>query len=370
MHLLIPFAGSSDEGCQAVMRSLKLVNLQRVLSLFPFLYRDDGEATSFSPPHERAHARALTGIDKPPRLDDGRFPWATWYTLQKNQSEDRSGAWAFITPCHWDINSNHISMADPSTLALDEADSRALMAAMQPYFAGDGIRLCYDHAGRWLASGDVFRGLPTASLDRVVGQPLDIWMPETAQAKPLRRLQNEMQMLLYTHPVNDQRQARGLPVVNSFWISGTGRESAMLGAPLHAFSQSRFDPEAETQFIPAAPEDHWHDVMPETFSALQGLESLTVHIPQSLRDAALRQDWPAWGEAWKQIDATYCVDLLKSARVAGPPTPTRPLPQLTLCGERNAFTFQSIQYTALRRLSVRISRRLLRKPTYSVLIQL
>ena len=66
------------------------------------------------------------------------------------------------------------------------------------------------------------RVLPAASLDRVVGRTIDDWMPRTPQAGPLRRLQQEMQMLLYTLPLNDERQRGGLLPVNSFWLHGTG----------------------------------------------------------------------------------------------------------------------------------------------------
>lgn len=370
MHLLIPYASTGDPDCQALLPSLKLDNLRRLLALFPLLYVDDGSETSFSPPHERAHARALTGIDKPPRPDDGRFPWATWHMLQQAQHEDRTGAWAFITLCHWDVASNHISMRDPAELNIGEAESRALMAAMQPYFAEDGITLRYDSPGRWLASGEIFRGLLTASLDRVIGQPVDAWMPEAAQAKPLRRLQNEMQMLLYTHPVNDQRAASGLPAINTFWISGTGRESALLGAPLHSSLFSSFDHEAQTQYVPAAPEDHWHDPLPGSPDLPPTLEALTVHIPQGLREAARHHNWKAWADHWHEIDRTYCAQLLRVARDTETPTPTRPLPQLTLCGERHAITYQAVPYTPWGRFAKLIRARLHRHPLHILLEQL
>jgi hypothetical protein len=64
--------------------------------------------------------------------------------------------------------------------------------------------------------------LTPASLDRVVGRVIDGWMPRAGEAKALRRLQQEMQMLLYTHPVNEERARGGLLPVNSFWASGTG----------------------------------------------------------------------------------------------------------------------------------------------------
>jgi len=41
---------------------------------------------------------------------------------------------------------------------------------------------------------------------------------QSSAQRMIRRLQNEMQMLLYTHPLNE---ARDQPV-NSFWVSGCG----------------------------------------------------------------------------------------------------------------------------------------------------
>jgi hypothetical protein len=82
---------------------------------------------------------------------------------------------------------------------------------MKRYFEEDGITLHPLTNGTWLAFGEVFKDLPTASLERVAGTTIDPWMPQQEHAKHLRRLQNEMQMLLYTHAVNDSRSARGLP---------------------------------------------------------------------------------------------------------------------------------------------------------------
>jgi len=38
-----------------------------------------------------------------------------------------------------------------------------------------------------------------------------------------RTLLNEIQMLLFNHPINQQREARNLPMINSGWLWGGGR---------------------------------------------------------------------------------------------------------------------------------------------------
>ena len=290
--LLIPYAASTAEGCQQALQGLALPHLDRLLArLSPHTAQTDtGEETSFTPPHERALARAL-GLP----FDDGRTPWAAWHRHQQGQPA-HGQAWAFITPCQWHVSTDHITLRDPDSLGLDEAASRVLLAIVAPWFAEDGIALHYDQPTRWLASGALFDGLATASLERVLLRDVRPWMPEprAAQAaRTLHRLHSEMQMLLYTHAFTDERAARGLPVVNSFWVHGTG--------PLPT-------PAPTPTTVPT--------------------------VPTTLRDAALREDWRTWATAWAALDSGPVADLLRQSESGAPV-------QLTLCGERNAQGFHS-----------------------------
>ena len=290
--LLIPYAASTAEGCQQALQGLALPHLDRLLArLSPHTaLTDTGEETSFTPPHERALARAL-GLP----FDDGRTPWAAWHRHQQGQPA-HGQAWAFITPCQWHVSTDHITLRDPDSLGLDEAASRVLLAIVAPWFAEDGIALHYDQPTRWLASGALFDGLATASLERVLLRDVRPWMPEprAAQAaRTLHRLHSEMQMLLYTHAFNDERAARGLPVVNSFWVHGTGPLPTPAPTPTTAPTE-----------------------------------------PTTLRDAALREDWRTWATAWAALDSGPVADLLRQSESGAPV-------QLTLCGERNAQGFHS-----------------------------
>lgn len=301
MHLLIPFASCPSEDCSAALRALKLPQLQKLLARLSPLPADDGDALSLSPPHERVLARAL-GLP----VVDGLIAWAA---LEARQTLANSGAWGLVTPCHWRIGSQQVAMDSAALQDFSEPESQALLAAMQPYFTEDGIALHYRQPTRWLAQSDLFDGLATASLDRVAGRDIGQWLPTDRRAAMLRRLQSEMQMLLYNHPVNEARSARGLPVVNAFWLSGTG-----------------------------------------TLTPAEGLT--TAAAPQSvssLHVAALANDWSAWAQAWQATDASECADLLKALNQGI-------AVKLTLCGERGAQTFVSTQQGFLERLKCRFSR--------------
>ena len=288
VHLLVPFAACPAPACGEALRTLPLPHLQRLLRRLGVESTDAGTPGNLSTPHERALARAY-GLPQA----DGLIPLAA---LQVRQSGAASGTegWAWVSPSHWRVGRDHIAMAHPQELQLDVEDSQALLAAMRPYFAEDGITLTYDAPLRWLAQGDIFRTLPTASLDRVIGRTIDAWLPSGEAGRPLRRLQQEMQMLLYTLPLNDARQRGGLLPVNSFWVSGSGALPA--DTPLPAAS---------------------------------GLQ-----VTPYLRDAALQGDWRAWAAAWQQLDARDC------ARLLGELDRGRAV-RVTLCGESGARTWSS-----------------------------
>ncbi len=301
-HLLIPAAAHVNEACHSRMQALVLPHLEKLLSRLAPEALDEADATTFSPPHERALARVY-GLP----TGDGQIPWAAWQARQDHRGSDEK-PWAWLTPCHWQMGIDRATLLPPSTLQLSDADARTLMAAMQPYFEQDGIHLVYDTPARWLACGEPLRSLQTASLDRTVGHAVDAWLPRGASAGTARRLQSEMQMLLYTHPINDARQLAGLLPVNSFWLSGTGHLPAAAG------------------HVPPG-----------------------LRVDYNLRDAALMGNWDAWVSAWHVLDAGECAHLLQELDQGLQVT-------LTLCGEYGARSYVAGPQTLWRRLSSKFQR--------------
>jgi hypothetical protein len=230
--------------------------------------------------------------------DDAPLPWAARQAAVDGVDVG-SAAWGLLTPVHWRVGTDAIHLADPRELALDEAASRALFDAVRPLFDSEGFRLAWGAPLRWYASHPDLAALNTASLDRVVGRNVDRWLPAQPQARLVRRLQNEVQMLLYTHPVNALREAAGKLAVNSVWLSGCGVRR----------------PDA----------------------------ARNVQVDDRLRAPALAEDWPAWTAAWRALDASML--------------PTRPLTALTLCGERSAVTFETAEQRLWQRVSSAIAGR-------------
>jgi hypothetical protein len=292
MHLLVPFASDLTEACQHVLRDLALPQLERLLGLLTPAGRDEGEATSLSPPHERVLGR-LWGWHG----GDGALPFAA--RAAEADGIDTGGlAWALLTPGHWRLGHDDVVLLDPEAIDVDDAESKALFATLRAQFESEGFRTDWGHARRWYAGRDDLEGFATASLDRAIGSNVDLWLREShlpaaqrSTGRLVRRLQSEAQLLFHEHAVNDTREARGALPINSFWLSGCGRHQ-----PADA--------------------------------------AATPEMALDLRRPLLAGDWVAWAEAWRGLDAGALARLAAHAAAGDAVT-------LTLCGERHAARFES-----------------------------
>jgi hypothetical protein len=273
MQLVIPFAVPGSEAGRQAARGLRLPQLQQWLGSRAAGLRDDGDEWSLTPPHERALARARGWAGA-----DGALPFAA-HAAGADGVDVGDLVWGLLTPVHWHLGTEQISLVDPAALVLDEATSRALFEAVSPLFTSEGFVLAWGAPERWYAAHEMFAELPVASLDRVIGRNVDRWLGADPAARRVRRLQAEVQMLLHEHAVNREREARGLLPVNSFWLSGCGVAQPVRGG---------------------------------------------VQTDERLRAPALAGDWAAWAKAWATIDEALA---------------DMPGAMLTLCGERSGASF-------------------------------
>ena len=295
MHLLIPFASALSDAGTHTARDLALPHLSRWLAGTRAEPRIGTDEYTLTPPHERALAEAWGW-----RGADGTLPFAA-HAAAADRIDVGGRAWGLLTPVHWHVGRDHITLADPAALKLDDATSRTMFDAVHDLFDSEGYQLVYASADRWYAAHDDFDGLPCASLDRVIGRNVDLWLPSHRQARLIRRLQNEVQMLLYNHPLNNEREARGELPLNSFWLSGCGRYQPVAGGR-------------------------------------------DIQVIDTLRAPMLAEDWVAWADAWRAIDAGPIAELHETMT-------SDPGGSLILCGERFAQRFDALPRSPWQRLS-------------------
>ncbi len=135
-----------------------------------------------------------------------------------------------------DVGDAHWLCANPVTLVagrddvilerrvrdLSIDDARALVTMLNAHFSEDGIAFVAPRPDAWFVRARSAPALATHSLHSAVGRTLRTRLPDGRDAPTWRRWQNEIQMLLFEHPVNVTREREGKPPANSVWLEYGG----------------------------------------------------------------------------------------------------------------------------------------------------
>jgi hypothetical protein len=290
--LVLPFILPPPELASDLVRALKAPALSSLITrttahqLIPF----DSHIRAL--PHELWIARALG-------LDAAGQPAFAAAAMRGFGLDPAEGCWFIVNPAHIEIARSHLLMTDTRSLRLDEAHARALFDAAKPYFDDTGKTLLYGDAQTWFMRADSWAGLETSTPDAAVGQNLTDWLPRGANAIEYRKLQNEVQMLWYEHPANNEREARGLAPINSFWPwANAAGQAVAASAPTLAAAAAPAWLAAQAQRPGAALAD------------LIGAAGDTLLVCGSAAQAAIAADWSSWLQQLQQLDENLFAPLL------------------------------------------------------------
>ncbi len=282
---MIPFSSALWlEASPHVLSKLKLPHLMGLLQRLTPVGTHGSDEYSLSTPFESALAHAFGWHGK-----DGCLPWAA-HAAQLDGIDVGTLPWGQLSPVHWHVASDHISLTDPAHLNLSAEKAHILFESMRALFESAHWRLVWGAPTRWYVAHESLQGLPCASLERAIGRNIDLWMPNQPQGEAFRTLQSEAQMLLYQHPLNDERLNLGALPINSLWLSGCGRQQPV--------------------------------------GSVGGLM-----VNESLREPCLAQNEAAWCAAWETLDASVLLDALERVKQGQ-------AFKLTLIGERQARSFE------------------------------
>lgn len=215
------------------------------------------------------------------------------------------GTWFLLHPVHVQIARNHLVMADPRAVPLDEADARALFDAAKPYFDDIDKPLLYGDAQTWFMRADDWADLATASPDAASGQNLTAYMPEGGSARASRKLQNEVQMLWFEHPVNQARQARGLKPINSFWLW------AGATAPAPAPAAALFTVDCQP-WLAALAEPARRDA--DLAAVLASGQERALVVAGGLVETGLASEWSPWLLQLQRLEQDWLASLLAALK--------------------------------------------------------
>ena len=134
----------------------------------------------------------------------------------------REGLWMRADPVHQRLDRHSLVLHDASVLALATEETAAALAALNDFFARDGLAFIAPAGERWyvrLVPGEAPRTVP---LDEAVGRNPFGMIPSAGARLSWPSIFSEAQMLLAGLPFNAAREAEGRPALNGVWFWGAG----------------------------------------------------------------------------------------------------------------------------------------------------
>lgn len=125
---------------------------------------------------------------------------------------------AIASPMSAVLGLTDLTPLDCDQLQLTADDARSLCSACDAHLSPEGVRFSFVDAQHWLVCIDTAVSVLTERPQWMTGEPLRPNLPRGSDARRVERWMNELQMLLYTHPVNVAREDRGLPPINVIWL--------------------------------------------------------------------------------------------------------------------------------------------------------
>lgn len=134
-----------------------------------------------------------------------------------------AGCWLRADPVHLSLQREQMLLLPDLQISAEEAAQ--MCASLNLHFAGQGMEFFAPHPQRWYVRLAALPDIETVPPSQALGRNVHGLLPRGGQALRWHQVFNEIQMLLYAHPLNQAREARGELTINSVWFWGGGDSS-------------------------------------------------------------------------------------------------------------------------------------------------
>ena len=217
--------------------------------------------------------------------------------------------WLLADPVNLRVDRDRALLGDVGIMNLAQQETDALVASLNQLFGEDGFAFHAPTPQRWFLSMPAASGAEFSALPDVIGNDIDEHLPRGARGMLWSRYLNELQMLLYTHPVNDAREARGEVPVSSVWLWGEqGGDSVRPTLPHDCLLAA--DP--LWQHLAAAA-GRPAELAPFAFSGLDATGDVLLQLDTLEAAAQFRDAW-GWREGLQQLERDWFAPLLAAVQ--------------------------------------------------------
>jgi len=230
LHLLVPSLFWPDATLTGIYRDLPLPALESLLAKSA---RTDVDIRQGSEGFEGIDAWLCRAFNVVKQQD---WPVAP-ITLAADGAEELTAGdeyWIRADPVHLHIERDKILLADSRVFPVSAQEADQLTELLNRHFAASGQQEMIFlplRPDRWYMRGMKTLPAKTHLLGEVANKGINELLPFGENSGLWRGLFNETQMVLHEHPLNQLREARGEPAINSVWFWGGGSMPRSVAAP-------------------------------------------------------------------------------------------------------------------------------------------
>lgn len=198
------------------------------LSRFPALHRLLSRARRQRYAAEHFEALLCMAFGLRPQRDD--YPVAA-LTLLADGGTPANDFWLRADPVHLHARHSDLVLVESERLEIEAAEAAALTESLNRHFAEEDLAFSAPVPNRWYLRVPAPVQMRTVPPRHAAGRSVDPLLPDGTDALVWHRRANEAQMLLHDHRVNQEREGRRAPTINSLWFWGGGRIPDCTTAP-------------------------------------------------------------------------------------------------------------------------------------------
>jgi len=220
---------------------------------------------------------------------------------------------ACADPVTFEVSMNDVTLTNKIT-DLSDDEAHEILDTLNQHFTNDGLRFVFGSNQHWYVVSDQDEQIKSHDIDAVLRQNI-IEKSSTSTKRNWQVIQNEIQMLLHSSEINQQREIAGHKPVNSLWVWGGGQEVSPRFKAKRLISSDESSSAIKGQIFARAEVCDWEPLAEKgdaLFIETDSSKPDTILLLDQLFEPAIKDQIDNYQQQLSKIDRNYLAPLLNA----------------------------------------------------------
>lgn len=235
------------------------------------------------------------------------WPLAQWrLAIEELEITPGEHTWLCADPVYIHPDRDQALLFAHEELDIDLDEAKQLAKLINQHYQDDPWELHIGSTHRWYIKLEQSYDIKTNVLHRVKGKNIFNYLPAGEDARYWQQCMNELQMLLHSSDINQQREDKGLLPINSLWLWGSGLNQKE--TPLHW--QKIYSDDAVLNGLGVL-SDSKVAALPDELGDIETIEGDVLVVNQQLQTILQQDDIFSWLDELQYLEKYWFAPLLE-----------------------------------------------------------